>query len=243
MKQAPQAPPASPGRPAPPVSPGEDQGLQDLLAQVERMRGQLQRSSGDPAEVLRAARAQREELRDQRSTLEDRRRDLVQESQSAEGVNKAGIDRRIAEIDQRISEVDKQIAAADLQVAKAAGIPGAVVPDPAPPPDRGPPEGVVVLSGLFIVFVLFPLAFAQARRIWKRTAKVVLDVPQALVDRLTRLDQAVDTIAIEVERISEGQRFLTKVMTEGPRSLGPGPAQPIEVHAREAAPVPRTTGR
>ncbi len=69
-------------------------------------------------------------------------------------------------------------------------------------------------------------------------------IAQALVDRLTRLDQAVDTIAIEVERISEGQRFLTKVMTEnGARALGPGPAQPVEVHAREAAPVPRSTSR
>ncbi|MEO8562986.1 MAG: hypothetical protein ABI601_12970 [bacterium] len=33
-------------------------------------------------------------------------------------------------------------------------------------------------------------------------------------DRLVRLEQAVDSIAVEVERISEGQRFLTKLQTE-----------------------------
>jgi hypothetical protein len=33
-------------------------------------------------------------------------------------------------------------------------------------------------------------------------------------DRLQRLEQAVDSIAIEVERISEGQRFLTRLQTE-----------------------------
>ncbi len=33
-------------------------------------------------------------------------------------------------------------------------------------------------------------------------------------DRLQRLEHAVDAIAIEVERISEGQRFLTKLQTE-----------------------------
>lgn len=33
-------------------------------------------------------------------------------------------------------------------------------------------------------------------------------------DRLLRLEQAVDSIAVEVERISEGQRFLTKLQTE-----------------------------
>ena len=242
MQQAPQqTPPPAPGQPTPPVQPDADQLAQDLAAQVSRMRAAVQRS--DPAEVLRAARAQREELLEQRSSLEEQRRALVQQSQSAEGVNKTGIERRITEIDQRISDLDKQIAAADLQVAKAAGIPGAVVPDPPPPPDRGPPESVVILSGIFIVFVLFPLAVAQARRIWKRTAKVVFDIPQALMERLNRLDQAVDTIAIEVERISEGQRFLTKVMTEGPRALGAGPAQPIEVNAREAAAVPRSTAR
>lgn len=33
-------------------------------------------------------------------------------------------------------------------------------------------------------------------------------------DRLERLEMAVDSIAIEVERISESQRFLTKLQTE-----------------------------
>ncbi|MEO6526481.1 MAG: hypothetical protein ABIP93_07645 [Gemmatimonadaceae bacterium] len=33
-------------------------------------------------------------------------------------------------------------------------------------------------------------------------------------DRLARLEQAVEAIAIEVERISEGQRFTTKLLTE-----------------------------
>jgi len=33
-------------------------------------------------------------------------------------------------------------------------------------------------------------------------------------DRLQRLEQAVDSIAVEVERISEGQRFLTRLQTE-----------------------------
>jgi hypothetical protein len=33
-------------------------------------------------------------------------------------------------------------------------------------------------------------------------------------DRLARLEQAVEAIAIEVERISEGQRFTTKLLSE-----------------------------
>jgi hypothetical protein len=38
--------------------------------------------------------------------------------------------------------------------------------------------------------------------------------PAASDDRLERLEQAVESIAIEVERISEGQRFLTKLQTD-----------------------------
>jgi hypothetical protein len=40
--------------------------------------------------------------------------------------------------------------------------------------------------------------------------------------RMRRLEQAVDAIAVEVERISEGQRFLTKLQTgkQTERALG-----------------------
>lgn len=33
-------------------------------------------------------------------------------------------------------------------------------------------------------------------------------------DRLKRIEQALDAIAVEVERISEGQRFTTKLLSE-----------------------------
>jgi hypothetical protein len=200
---------------------------------------------GDPAAILRGARAQRDELRDQLNNLEEKRRELSQEARTKDGPDRAGIERRIAEIDQRISEVDKELAAADLQVAKAAAIPGAVVPDPPEPPT--PPDwdrAIGITGSVFTFFVLFPLTIAYARRLWRRGALSVAELPKVLAERLTRLDQAVDAIAIEVERISEGQRFLTKVMAEGAgRALGAGPAQPVEVNAHEAVPVPRSTSR
>jgi hypothetical protein len=34
--------------------------------------------------------------------------------------------------------------------------------------------------------------------------------------RLDRIEQAVDTIAVEMERIGEGQRFVTKLLAERP---------------------------
>ena len=37
---------------------------------------------------------------------------------------------------------------------------------------------------------------------------------QQMDDRLSRIEQAIDAMAVEVERISEGQRFTTKLLSE-----------------------------
>lgn len=181
-----------------------------------------------PQAVYRAFNAQRQELAQQLENLEDKRRGIQNQLQNEglTGVNKTGLEQRLAEVDKRIADVDKELAAADQAVAKQAAVPGAV-----PPPERhersGPPEEVFVLSGMFIVAVFFPLSIALARRIWRRGAAAAVAFPQELADRLNRLDQAMDSIAIEVERIGEGQRFVTRVMSENGRSLGAGAAAPI----------------
>jgi hypothetical protein len=40
-------------------------------------------------------------------------------------------------------------------------------------------------------------------------------IPNEVAGRLERIEQAVEAVAIEVERISEGQRFTTKLLSEG----------------------------
>lgn len=45
-----------------------------------------------------------------------------------------------------------------------------------------------------------------------------------LVERMERMEQAVDAIAVQVERIAEGQRFTTKLLSDkvaGARALAP----------------------
>ena len=50
----------------------------------------------------------------------------------------------------------------------------------------------------------------------RRKSTTADDSVARLEDRIARLEQAVDTIAIEMERIGESQRFLTKVLAERP---------------------------
>ena len=44
-----------------------------------------------------------------------------------------------------------------------------------------------------------------------------------------------DAVAVEVERIGEGQRYMARVVGEdGLRAIGAGAAEPVEVKARDA---------
>lgn len=176
-------------------------------------------------------RHQRSELRDQLDDLENQRGDITRQMQSLDaGPNRAGLEQRLAQVDQRIVALDKQIADAEAAVANAAAIPGAVVP-PTIPRQSGPPEEFWVISGLILVPSAFVLTVAYARRIWRRGAQVVSAIPQEIYDRFTRVEQAIDSVAVEVERIGEGQRYLTRVLAE--RQLGAGAVQPVEVRQRE----------
>ena len=77
-------------------------------------------------------------------------------------------------------------------------------------------EDIVALVGIFMVIPLcvigWPIARAYARRIESQPG--VPAIPLEVQARLERMEQAIDSIAIEVERISEGQRFTTKLLSE-----------------------------
>lgn len=173
-------------------------------------------ATATPTAILKGAEAARRELGNQLESLQNQRNDISEKLQDpmVRGADRTGLEARIAGIDARISAMDKQMAAADAEVAKAAGVPGAYV-EPPPYHNDGPPEEVFILSGVFFVVVLMPLSIALARRIWRRGVTTVSALPAEVMDRLSRLDQAVDSIAVEVERIGEGQRFMTRIFTSG----------------------------
>lgn len=193
--------------------------------------GPVIRAGGSPSATYEALRHSRDELRNQLGGLEDQREDLVEQlaEPTSVGPVKQGIESRIAAIDARITAIDRQIADADAAVARAAAVPGAIVPPPPDPPEPGPPEEFWVIMGIFMFVVVLPLTIAYARRIWRRGAAAITSLPQDIYDRFSRLEQGVDAIAVEVERIGEGQRFLTRLHTEQ-RGIAAGGAQREPVH-------------
>ena len=189
------------------------------------------------AEMYQAARAYRNELRNVLENVEEQRDDLQSEltqTPQSEATIRAGLETRIRELDARILALDKEIATADSRVAQAALVPGATIEPPEVfIPRDGPPEEVFMLGGMFIFFVMFPMAIAWSRRLWKRAAVAVsTEMPGELTDRLGRMEQAIDAVAVELERVGEGQRYVTKVFSESQRALGAAAAEPIEVRQR-----------
>jgi len=190
--------------------------------------------SGAPQAIYEALRHQRRELNEQLDRLEGQRENITDQLRlpNVSGTDQKALESRLTQVDARITAVEAQIAESEKAVANAAAVPGAVV-TPRPPIRQGPPEEVFVLTGVFMFIVILPLTIAYARRIWRRGAAVVSAIPQEIYDRFNRLDQAVDSVAIEVERIGEGQRFLTRVYAEQQKGLGAGPAERVEVAERE----------
>ena len=81
------------------------------------------------------------------------------------------------------------------------------------------------MSSLFILFVLAPLALAAARNMWKRGSRPAPPPPDVENARkMEQLQQSVDTIAVEMERVSEGQRFVTRLLSEQQRTPAIAPA-------------------
>ncbi len=76
------------------------------------------------------------------------------------------------------------------------------------------PEEVAALG--FLSIISGTIIVVVAIRAWagRGRLKGQAELPKGLDQRLERIEQAVDSIAIEVERISEGQRFTTKLLSD-----------------------------
>jgi hypothetical protein len=188
------------------------------------------RTAPSASAIYEGFRAQRRELSNQLDELEGTRRDISGQLEeiSAGSPERTALETRMKDVDSRIATVDKLLAANALQVSQAAGTPGAVV-EPAQIIRQGPPPEAYVVGTIFMIIALLPISIAFARRIWRRSAAVVTSLPREITERLQRIEQGLEATAVEVERIGEGQRFLTRLFTEGEgaRAIGPGAAQPI----------------
>lgn len=169
------------------------------------------RAAPTATEMYEAARLARGELRSQRDELLiDRRRIREQLNGATNEVDRKSLEGRLVSVDAHIADVEKQLAAAELRVATSAAVPGVVIQPPSNNPD---PEEIVGMAMGFSLMLLLPLSVAYARRIWRRSAAPPA-LPSEFNDRMSNLERGIEAVAIEVERVGEGQRFVTQLLAE-----------------------------
>lgn len=162
-----------------------------------------------------ALRSRREELSNQLQSVDGRRSRLINQLKNTDDPTVIeGLRGRLALLDARQLQLESDIQTTGQQLSSASA--GTIATTS---------SGVVAglgsgqLTALFIVFivcVLAPIGLSFARAIWKGSSRPAPPpmVFNEMAQRLERVEGAVDTIALEIERISEGQRFVTKLLSE-----------------------------
>jgi hypothetical protein len=181
-------------------------------------------------------------------------------NRSSDAATRGALELRKVPLDNQIAQLEMDLASVRAQLASRQGQSETQPPFNFPPSQHKQfdPDFAAGLGFAFIFAVMMPIGIAYARRVWRGAPKDTgprLD--DVLLPRLDRLEQAVDAIAIEIERISEGQRFVTRVFAERPAAapaqapatpaakeaaadakpflaLGAGPAEPIRAAERQA---------
>jgi hypothetical protein len=93
------------------------------------------------------------------------------------------------------------------------------------PTDWLPLIGVVMLAGTTVISIAGAYALGRSRR--RDLPKP--DADNDLAHRMDRVERTIETMAVEIERLGEGQRFMIKIMSDRQGAL--------------PAPEPRSPGR
>jgi len=177
-------------------------------------------------------------LRDELQDAASRRQNISGQLRSADSRALPGLEERLGILDARIMALEKDISATGEQLRNAPPGLFASTQDPSEVDAfrlaNQISNDLVPIVAILSIFVFLPFTIAISRFIWRRAvpAQRAVQTDHETKQRLEQLQQSMDTVAIEVERISEGQRFVTKIMSE--RGIGAGAAEPIRAAQKSA---------
>lgn len=158
--------------------------------------------------------ARRGQLSEQLNSVTDRRNDLIERIRVAPSGTEAGLQSQLQVLDARILQLENDLGAVGREVAAASPQLISMADDPPRPPSNDDFEQGMAAAGVPIFIVMSAVYFFSRRR-WKRQARrAAPTLPSADSERLQRLEHGVEAMAIEIERISEGQRFVTRLLSQ-----------------------------
>lgn len=121
------------------------------------------------------------------------------------------------QVRQQVREAQQSARQAAREAAQHPGEPVVLVP-PAPPMPVNdmPPQVFDIVIFFFItmavIIIGLPIARAIGRRLDRKPYKQAVD--PALTAQLQRIENTVESMSIEIERISEAQRYMARLQTE-----------------------------
>ena len=170
--------------------------------------------------TLNELRRMRSELSSQRSDLASRRTATADAYEAGTGANRDGMGERLRLLDNNIMAYENEMVRVGREIA-ARGGGSSVEPTNAGqiPSNYMSGDDAAGMAFGFSFATLILAVFFTRRFMRKKYAGLPAHSRQqpnliASNERLERIEQAVDSIAIEVERVSENQRFMTRLMTE-----------------------------
>ena len=91
---------------------------------------------------------------------------------------------------------------------------------------------VAAVATIAIVAIVAGSSYRLLRMWLQRSGRLSIPEPdlKEIRDGIGQLQQAIDAIAIEVERLSEGQRFTTKLLADGVTGIAPIPTSAVSKH-------------
>ena len=185
-------------------------------------------------------RARELDLRDQLTKLKAQHQVLEAQSKSSEGYLRIPAQMQLAQVNADIASTQAELMSVQGRISLQPATPGVVAapPPPATRPflDRIDNDAITAMFVMTTFAILVPLSIAISRRLWRRGPKdsVTGAAINGMNSRLERLEHAIDAIAIEMERVSENQRFVTKVLVERPPSNPVASAAPSDADAAQA---------
>jgi len=196
-----------------------------LASQPGQGIGQTIRDAVDQAtrEAVQEARAAQRQARDAQQQVRDAQQELRDAQQQ---LREAQTNDQRGAANQALFGAQQALRAAEAELrrAEAQSRPTPMVYTTQQPPDMSqviPPQAVDIAIGFFItcavIIVGWPISRALGRRFERRGTPPALEA--GVTDQLQRIEQAVEAIAIEVERISESQRFLAKIQEKSTSTI------------------------
>jgi hypothetical protein len=211
------------------------------MQQTPNARSQSQAELRESEGMMMGLVGQRRQLVAEIEDLQERKVDLIDKLTAASREQASMYRQTIAEIDQQLGSARTALRGIDRAIATRQGVP--VQPgqpaQPAQPPLPVAPAEPALAPGewfaeqrapsfaertslplflgggaLTLVVLSIAVGLAYARRLRRETAAAIERFHGEMREHLQRLGVGVDAMSVELERIGEGQRFVTKALVE-----------------------------